>query len=143
MAVSKMIDRGWLREVEANVRRGEPLWRETGDGHGTTLVVTEAGLLTIGIQPMVVKAKTDLPNDAAETLKPKPPTQRAGTKQAMLITMLQAPAGATMEEVVAATGWHDHSARGLISGGLKKKLGLPITSEKVQGRGTVYKLEAA
>jgi hypothetical protein len=30
----------------------------------------------------------------------------------------------------------------MISGALKKKLGLPITSEKVDGRGTVYKLDA-
>ena len=34
MAVSKMMERGWLREVDANLRRGEPLWSETGDGHG-------------------------------------------------------------------------------------------------------------
>jgi hypothetical protein len=31
----------------------------------------------------------------------------------------------------------------MISGALKKKLGLPIASEKVDGRGTVYKLDAA
>ena len=37
MVVGKMIARGWLEEVEANLRRGEPMWRETGDGHGTTL----------------------------------------------------------------------------------------------------------
>ena len=48
MAVNKMIEHGWLQEVDANLRRGEPLWRETGDGHGTTLVVTDAGLLAIG-----------------------------------------------------------------------------------------------
>ncbi|TQE92118.1 MAG: DUF3489 domain-containing protein, partial [Spiribacter salinus] len=35
-----------------------------------------------------------------------------------------------------------HSARGLISGGLKKKLGLAITSAKEEGRGTVYSLDA-
>jgi hypothetical protein len=44
MAVAKMIEHGWLEEVEANLRRGDPLWRETGDGHGTTLIATEAGL---------------------------------------------------------------------------------------------------
>jgi hypothetical protein len=38
-----MIEHGWLQEVDANLRRGEPLWRETGDGHGTTLVVTDCG----------------------------------------------------------------------------------------------------
>ena len=49
MSVTKMIEHGWLLEVDANLRRGERLWRETGDGHGTTLVVTDAGLLAIGI----------------------------------------------------------------------------------------------
>lgn len=52
MAVTKMIERGGLQEVDANLRRGEPLWRETGNGHGTTLVVTNAGLLAIGIEPV-------------------------------------------------------------------------------------------
>lgn len=40
MTVSMMIERGWLEEVEANLRKSEPLWRETGDGHGTTLIAT-------------------------------------------------------------------------------------------------------
>lgn len=35
--------------VDTNLRRGEPLWRKTGDGRGTTLVVTDAGPLAIGI----------------------------------------------------------------------------------------------
>ena len=53
MAVSRMTEHGWLQEVDANLRKNEPLWRETGDGHGTTLVVTDAGLLAIGIEPVV------------------------------------------------------------------------------------------
>ncbi len=52
MVVGKMIARGWLEEVEANLRRGEPMWRETGDGHGTTLIATEAGLEAVGIEPV-------------------------------------------------------------------------------------------
>jgi hypothetical protein len=141
MAVSKMIERGWLQEVDANIRRREPFWRETGDGHGTTLVVTDAGLLAIGIEPVAAQPKTNLPNDAAETLKPKPPIQRAGTKQAMLITMLQAPTGATMEEIISATGWQAHSARGAMSGALGKKLGLVVSSAKENERGRVYRID--
>ena len=157
MAVTAMINRGWLEEVEANLRRGEPMWRETGDGHGTTLIATEAGLQAIGIEPVVAsavasarKAKLELvtgPNDASEASPnpstPKPVAIRAGTKQAEIIALIQRPEGASIAEIVEATGWLAHSARGLISGGLKKKLNLPITSEKVTGRGTVYKLEAA
>ncbi|WP_210880353.1 DUF3489 domain-containing protein [Roseovarius autotrophicus] len=156
-AVTAMITRGWLEEVEANLRRGEPMWRETGDGHGTTLVVTEAGLQAIGIEPVVASTMTNLrnaklelvtgPKDAPEAspspATPKPVAIRAGTKQAEIIGLIQRPEGASIAEIVEATGWLAHSARGLISGGLKKKLNLPITSEKVKGRGTVYKIEAA
>jgi len=143
MAVTKMIERGWLQEVDANLRRNEPLWRETGDGHGTTLVVTDAGLLAIGIEPVVVKTVAAIREHAAKTPAPKPTTQRAGTKQSMLIAMLQRPEGASIVEIVETTGWMGHSARGAISGVLKKKLALPVTAEKVDGRGTVYKLPAA
>jgi len=157
MAVAKMIERGWLQEVDANLRRGEPLWRETGDGHGTTLIATEAGLAAIGIEPVVAttmsnlrKAKLELASAAREPAEtspdadtPRPVAIRAGTKQAQIIALLQRPEGASIGEIVEATGWLPHSARGLISGGLKKKLNLPITAAKVAGRGTVYKLEAA
>lgn len=140
MAVTKMIEHGWLQEVDANLRRAEPLWRETGDGHGTTLVVTEAGLLAIGIEPVVVKAVVAIREHAAKTPAAKPSTQRAGTKQAQIIAMLQRPEGATVAELVEATGWLAHTARGVISGALRKRLALPITAEKVASRGTVYTL---
>ena len=141
MAVNRMIDHGWLQEVDANLRRGELLWRETGDGHGTTLVVTDAGLLAIGIEPVEVKAVAANREHVATAPAPKPPTQRAGTKQAQIIAMLQRPEGATVAEMVTATGWLAHTVRGSISGALKKKLGLPISVEKVEVRGTVYRVE--
>ena len=143
MTVTKMIEHGWLQEVDANLRRGEPLWRETGDGHGTTLIVTDAGLLAIGIEPVVVKTMLAIHNHDAESPSPKPPIQRFGTKQAMLIALLRAPEGATMEEIVAATGWLPHTARGAMSGTLGKKLGLIVSSAKEDGRGRVYQIRRA
>ena len=140
MAVTKMIERGWLQEVDANLRRGEPLWRETGDGHGTTLVVTEAGLLAIGIEPVVVETKVATHENAAETSVTKLPTPRAGTKQAMLISLLQSSDGATMDEIIAATGWLAHTARGAMSGAFGKKLGLVVTSSKESDKGRVYRI---
>jgi hypothetical protein len=140
MAVTKMINRGWLQEVDANLRRGEPLWRDTGDGHGTTLVVTDVGLLVIGIEPVVVKTVTAMCESAKAEPDAKLPTQRSGTKQALLIAMLQAPEGATIAEIVAATGWMAHTVRGTISGVLKKRLGLAITAQKEKGGGSVYRI---
>ena len=150
MAVTAMITRGWLEEVDADMRKGEPLWRETGDGHGTTLIATEAGLEAIGIEPVAAsavssarKVKPHADAEAAPTTDaPKPVAIRAGTKQAQIIALLQRPEGASIAEIVEATAWQAHTARGAISGALKKKLGLPVTSEKVEGRGTVYKLTA-
>ena len=140
--ITMMIGRGWLEEVDADLHKGEPLWRETGDGHGTTLVVTDAGLLTIGLEPVVVKTMAAIRTHAAQPPAPKLPTPRAGTKQAQIISLLERPEGATIAEIVAATSWQAHSVRGMISGALKKKLGLPVTSEKVDGRGTVHRLYA-
>lgn len=147
MVVGKMIARGWLEEIEANLRRGEPIWRETGDGHGTTLIATEAGLEAIGIEPLAASAvasarKAKLKPEPVQTpdAAAKPVAIRAGTKQAQIIAMLQRPEGASIAEIVAATSWQAHTARGAISGALKKKLGLPVRAEKVEGRGIVYRI---
>jgi hypothetical protein len=140
MTITKMIEHGWLQEVDANLCRGEPLWRETGDGHGTTLVVTDAGLLAIGIEPVVAKTMVAIREHAAKASEAPQPTPRSGTKQAMLIEMLQTAEGATMGEIVAATGWLAHTARGAMSGALGKKLGLVVTSTKEVERGRVYRI---
>jgi hypothetical protein len=149
--VGAMIANGLLQEVDADLRKGEPMWRETGDGHGTTLVATDAGLAAIGVEPEDANTApvgaTDVPNEgpAPETpsepdAAPKARTPREGTKQATLIAMLRAPDGATIEEIMAATDWQSHTVRGAMAGALKKKLGLEVTSEKVEGRGRVYAL---
>lgn len=152
MAVAKMIERGWLEEVEANLRRGEPLWRETGDGHGTTLIATEAGLAVIGIEPVVAttmtnlrKAKLELASAAKEPIEtspdadtPKPVAIRTGTKQAAIIALLERPEGASISEISNMTGWAPHSARGMIAGALKKRLGLQISTSSQDKRGRVY-----
>jgi hypothetical protein len=151
--VGMLIDRGWLTEVAASpsraARSAAPLWRETGDGHGTTLVATRAGLDAIGIAPEEAEsliagqgaASDDGP--ARNVRARKPVTPRGDTKQARLIAMLQTPDGATLDEIVAATQWQPHTVRGAIAGALKKKLGLKVTAEEVAGRGRVYRLPGA
>ena len=61
------------------------------------------------------------------------------TKIAILIAMLRREGGASIDEMAEATEWKVHSVRGALSGILKKKLGLDISSEKVEGRGRVYR----
>ncbi len=71
-----------------------------------------------------------------------PAKARAGTKQATLIDHLQRKEGATLADLVKATGWQAHSVRGAISGTLKKKLGYAVATEAVEGRGRVYRIVA-
>jgi hypothetical protein len=67
------------------------------------------------------------------------PKTRGGTKQEQLIAMLRRKQGATIAQIVEATGWQPHTVRGAFAGALKKKLGLTVTSEKV-GDQRVYRL---
>ena len=125
-----LIQKGFLDEVDADIRKGEPTWRKTGDGHGTTLIITDAGLEAIGVEPVAPQPDPAKPG----------PKMRAGTKQVMLIEMLKAPEGATIAEIAEATEWQPHTIRGAISGALKKRLGLMISSDKHDNRGRIYKI---
>ena len=57
--------------------------------------------------------------------------------------MLGRPEGATIAEIAETLEWQAHTVRGAIAGALKKKLGLDVTSEKIDGRGRVYRLPPA
>ncbi len=70
--------------------------------------------------------------------KAKGPGTRADSKQAKLIEMLKRPDGATIDEIVKKFEWQPHTVRGAIASALKKKLGLDVQSEKIEGRGRVY-----
>jgi hypothetical protein len=54
-------------------------------------------------------------------------------KLASVIALLRRPKGANLAELCKATGWQAHSVRGAMSGAIKKKLGLKVTSEKSEG----------
>ena len=60
------------------------------------------------------------------------------TKLDGLITMLAQPGGASIDALMAATGWQAHSVRGALSGSLRRK-GHVIDSRKVDGR-RVYRI---
>ncbi len=54
---------------------------------------------------------TPVPDTSTEPqAAPKARRPREGTKQATLIAMLRTPDGATIEEIMAATGWQSHYA---------------------------------
>ena len=130
-------------------------WREDDDGQRFILVVTPAGLDAIGVVPEPSANGADGPkikkNSRSGRQKPNTSTDghpsqsdavRPGTKIALLIDLLKRKEGVTIAEIVDATGWQQHSVRGAISGTLKKKLGLDVTSEPDPERGRVYRIAA-
>ena len=139
--IASLLKQGMLEEIDAETRSGEPIWRETGDGPGVTLAITEHGLAAIGIEPEASPGPAEPAHSAPAAAKASTePKVREGSKQAQLITMLQSADGATIAEIAAAFDWQRHTVRGVIAGVLKKKLGLDVTSEKIEGRGRVYRL---
>jgi hypothetical protein len=156
--INPLIQRGLIEEVAANRKLGDPVWRETGDGHGVTLIITDAGLTAIGVEPGTPRSAAQAATRGEDTeaaaaaipdKTPGPtaatPAQerkvREGTKQALIIAMLRRPEGASIAEIAEATGWLHHTIRGMIAGALRKKLGLDIASIKDAERGRVYKLD--
>lgn len=65
----------------------------------------------------------------------------SATKQDAVISLLKRSKGATLEELMEATGWQRHSVHGMLSGAIKKRLRLPLISTK-EVRGLVYKIAA-
>lgn len=55
------------------------------------------------------------------------------TKAEQITTLLRRPEGASLDEMMKATGWQQHSLRGFMSGTIVKRKGLAIASEKLDG----------
>ncbi len=112
--------------------------------------ITGAGLRAIGVSvpepaPTVAPeppVAPELPaptegNTAAPVAPGKP-----DTKQAKLIFMLRRPEGATLDQIVDVTGWQRPTVRGAISGALRKRLGLAVISQRIDGK-TLYRIAEA
>lgn len=124
--------------VDALLARG--FVAEAATAGSNILVATEAGLHVIGLGQPVPAADSHVAEEPEAPTTGVAPKQRTGTKQAQLIVMLQAPEGATIAEIAEATGWQHHTVRGAIAGALKKRLGLEVASEKIEGRARVYRI---
>jgi len=141
-----LLKKGLVREQPATP--GGAAWREDPESGRHMLFITPDGLDAIGVvddqaeqqtkarkAPRRPKEKRERRSTAVQT-----PSVRPGTKLATMIDLLQRNEGTTIAEIVDATGWQPHSVRGAISGSLKKKLGLSVSSETVEGRGRVYRI---
>ena len=68
------------------------------------------------------------------------PVAREGSKKARILTLLKQAKGATLDEIMRATGWQAHSVRGFISGNLGKRMGLKVNSTRRSGGERSYRI---
>jgi hypothetical protein len=82
-----------------------------------------------------MKSKTSAPVKAKRSATSQPPAKQQ-SKQSQIIELLKKKTGTSIEEMMVLTGWQPHTIRGIISGALKKRLGLNIVSNVSWPNGT-------
>jgi hypothetical protein len=114
-AVAQLLKHRLLEEIPAVVN--EPVWREEGDDR-LGLVITAAGRTAIGIE--VANGEKGEGQKADGSASGVALSPRADSKSAIVIGLLQREQGATLSELVEATGWLSHTTRAALTG-LRKK----------------------
>ena len=163
-AVAKLLEAGLVKEIRA--KAGAPIWRgDEETGHTYALKLTAIGAKAIAIDetgpsegeaerpaddPIVsVNPNPERGSDQAAAIDepnsgvaPSALSPRSGSKIAQVIELLQRSDGATLAELVAATGWLPHTTRAALTG--LRKRGYAVGMDRAdKARGSVYRIDPA
>jgi hypothetical protein len=165
----RLIDARWAKEIKAP--NGAPIWRRDAEGGSAfTLKLTAKGLRAVavasggpgGSEKSVPTAAKLAPRNASVGKSALPPrargvrtesklsnvaltttarAPRAGCKLGSILAILSAEADATIGELMAATGWLEHSTRAALTGLRRRGYGLSLTRSERDGA-SVYRIAA-
>ncbi len=133
---------GITKAITALLNRGFVQERETNDASATRRIdgdirygvfVTHAGAVAIGVEGAGAKA----PAATAPAVPPTPMTEPRPNKTSAVVVLLSRDDGATLPELIDATGWLPHTTRAALTG-LRKK-GHEISRSKRDGA-TCYRI---
>lgn len=115
-AVQSLLKRSLLEERPTKDRRRA--WRDDDDGP-IAVFITAAARSLIDQPTGAPEPATDKPS-ARKAKKDSADAPRKGSKSQLFLGLLQRPDGATLNELVTATGWLPHTTRAALTG-LRKK----------------------
>jgi hypothetical protein len=105
-SIGSLLKRELIEEIEVT---DETLaWRKNGE--------TRYGVRISGAGRQAIAVTPDTRTDGS----PVSPAQKKQSKAALIVELLQRDSGATLDELVAATGWLPHTTRAALTG-LRKK----------------------
>ena len=150
-ALKALLKRGLVEEVV--VKRDQPSLRHDEADQPVGVKITAAGLEAIGIapEPQAAAAVEASPEPRAAdggelaqaTRDPAaygaPAAGRPGSKQALVIDLLKRDGGATLDDLVGATGWLPHTTRAALTG--LRQRGYTIDRQRHEGR-SIYRIVA-
>lgn len=158
-----LLGKGLIEEVLA--KRGMPTWRrDEKEGQSYALVITGGGRAAINREAEAEEDGSDkIPDRPTAAPARKRPSKsprarggrsagktprkksaeapRDGTKQALLIKMLQRSKGATLDDLTKATDWLPHTTRAALTG--LRKRGYRIERERDGDKKAVYRIVAS
>jgi hypothetical protein len=161
---SKLISAGFVKKVKA--KASDPIWRRDEESRAFyALKLTAAGAKAIAVDdaaependaggesatlanrdqaviPSKLDAKNARPSEAMEPGSAGPSAPRGGSKLAQVIELLERDHGATIEELIAATGWLAHTTRAALTGLRKRGYAVAIDRSD-DNRGSFYRIPA-
>jgi hypothetical protein len=150
---ASLIDKKLVREVKATA--GKPVWRQSEEEGPYALIITKLGRAALsvadegeakGVDVAEAKgAEDDAGIPAQEKQAPSagsgPNAPRPGSKLADVIALLDRDAGASIAELISATGWLPHTTRAALTG--LRKRGYAITRQHTEEGGSVYRIVAS
>src|SRR5215218_6717257 len=145
-AVIRLTKLGFLKQVR--IKRDQPHW-SSDEGRRIGLKITTAGSAAIGVGDDGKGEEEPAPEPKRRAKKAAEPGEaqreaaapRGGSKRAQIIALMQGVTGATLNDMVEATGWLPHTTRAALTG-LRHK-GYAIAKSRNAEAKTVYRIDAA